>query len=322
MFNYIEYRSIADMNNLIIRNLHKFPHDIDLVVGIPRSGMLPANLLALYLNKPFTDIDSFVEGRIYGSGERGRFIDITSYKKAIILDDSINSGGSLRKAQIKLSGISSNYKLIYAAVFATSESKSMVDVWCEVIDLPRIFQWNFFHHKVFIPYSCMDIDGVLCQNPPIDDDGEQYIDYITHAIPYFIPTVEIDTLVSCRLEKYRPQTEAWLAKHGIKYKHLIMLNLPSKDERLKWGKHGEYKGEVYKKSHNKLFIESSLAEAQVICKVSKKQVFCTENFEMLYYNEFIDKTGQKLNDFYYYKIIKPSKSFISRCLKRIVKCFL
>lgn len=56
---YIEYRSIVDMNNIIVKNLQKLPHDIDLVVGIPRSGMLPANLIALYLNKPFTDIDSF-----------------------------------------------------------------------------------------------------------------------------------------------------------------------------------------------------------------------------------------------------------------------
>ena len=41
---YIEYRSIADMNNIIVKNLQKLPHDIDLVVGIPRSGLLPANL--------------------------------------------------------------------------------------------------------------------------------------------------------------------------------------------------------------------------------------------------------------------------------------
>ena len=35
--------------------------NVDLVVGIPRSGMLPANLIAMYLNKPFTDINSFLE---------------------------------------------------------------------------------------------------------------------------------------------------------------------------------------------------------------------------------------------------------------------
>ena len=39
------YKSFSDLNSAIIRNLHKFPHDIDIVVGIPRSGMLPANLV-------------------------------------------------------------------------------------------------------------------------------------------------------------------------------------------------------------------------------------------------------------------------------------
>ena len=48
----MNYRSFADMNNDLVRNLARFPHDVDLIVGIPRSGMLPANLLALYLNKP------------------------------------------------------------------------------------------------------------------------------------------------------------------------------------------------------------------------------------------------------------------------------
>lgn len=286
--SYIEYRSIADMNNLIIHNLSKFPHDIDLVVGVPRSGMLPANMLALYLNKPFTDIDSFVEGRIYASGERGAYIDKTRKRKVIVFDDSISSGGALRKAQKKLEKVSSDYSIIYAVVFATSKSKDMVDVWCEIIDYPRIFQWNFFHNYL-ISHSCFDIDGVLCENPPIDDDGPQYIDYISHAIPYFIPSVEIDTLVSCRLEKYRPQTEAWLANHGVKYKHLLMLDLPSKEARVKWGRHGEYKGEVYKKTSNYLFIESSLAEAQDICRKSGKQVFCIENFQMIYHNKELNK---------------------------------
>lgn len=303
--NYIEYRSIADMNDRIINNLYKFPHDVELIVGIPRSGMLPANMLALYMNKPFTDIDSFIEGRIYSSGERGRFIDNSSKKKVIVVDDSYLTGNALVKAKKKLESVADKYELIFAVIFTSSRGKDDVDVWCEVVENPRVFQWNFFHHKTIIGQSCMDIDGVLCQNPPVDDDGEQYIDYITHAIPYFIPSVEIDTLVSCRLEKYRPQTEAWLAANNVKYRNLVMLDLPSKEERIKWGKHGEYKGEIYKNSPNKLFIESSLAEANEICRVSGKQVFCTETFEMLYKHRTFNKKGQKIKGLIYKYLIQP-----------------
>lgn len=277
---YIQYRSISDLNSQIVKNMHKFPHDVDLVVGIPRSGMLPANLLALYLNKPFTDIDSFVNDKIYSSGERGRITEKDKVTKVLVVDDSIAGGSAISQARAKLQVNESRYEIVYAAIFASTLGKKMVDIWCEVIDGYRIFQWNFFHHPVIMPMTCMDIDGVLCKNPPIDDDGEKYIEYITNATPYFIPTVEIDTLVSCRLEKYRFQTETWLKKYGIKYRNLVLLDLPSKEERIKWGKHGVFKGEIYKKSDNILFVESSLSEAMEICRISGKQVFCTETFEM------------------------------------------
>ena len=270
------------MNDLIIQKLHKFPHDVDIVVGIPRSGMLPANLIALYLNKPFTDIDSFIEGRLYSVGDRGHYMSTSNTGKVLIVDDSIMAGYALNKAKLKLEKLTKKYDLIFVSIFASSEGAKKVDIFLEIINGPRIFQWNFFHHKTYIPKACVDIDGVLCQNPPIDDDGPQYINYISNAKPYFLPSVEIDTLVSCRLEKYRAQTEKWLSDNGIKYKKLILLDFTSKEERIRWGKHGEYKGQVYKDSPNVLFIESSLSEARDICRVSGKQVFCVENFEMLY----------------------------------------
>lgn len=44
----MQYRTLADLSNLIRKNIYKVPHDIDLVVGIPRSGMLPANIIAMF----------------------------------------------------------------------------------------------------------------------------------------------------------------------------------------------------------------------------------------------------------------------------------
>lgn len=278
---YFEFRSISDLNDLIIKNLSVFPRDLDLIVGIPRSGMLPANLLALYLNKPFTDIDAFIDGKIYASGERGRHIDFDKIKKVLIVDDSIYSGKALIKAKEKLNVITTNFELKFAAIIATTEGSKLVDYHCEIIDYPRLFQWNIFHHPNIIPHSCFDIDGVLCQNPPIDDDGPIYKKYLVEATPLYIPTIEIDMLVTCRLEKYRKITEEWLKKHNVKYKHLVMLNFNTKEERIAWGKHGDYKGKIYKESNNFLFIESSFNEAIEISRISNKPVFCTETFEMI-----------------------------------------
>lgn len=282
----IDYRSIADMNDAIIKNLHKFPHDVDLVVGIPRSGMLPANLVALYLNKPFTDIDSFIEGKIYSSGERGRYIQKGEGCKILVMDDSIDSGNALSKAKRKietaLSESKNIYELLYGVVYATKKNVDKIDLYCEATDDgSRIFQWNIFHHDTILKMSYFDIDGVLCPNPPIDDDGPIYLNYITNAPLLYKPTVKISTLVSCRLEKYRSATEEWLHKNGILYDNLIMLNLNNKEERTKWGKHGTYKGKIYRDSDAVLFVESSYQEALEISKISHKPVFCTENFVML-----------------------------------------
>lgn len=283
MLPQIHYKSISDLNSSIIGNLHKFPHDVDLIVGIPRSGMLPANLLALYLNKPYTDIDSFLDGRIYGCGKRVITIETTGNKKILVIDDSICSGNAIAtvKDRIANAKLDNKFNFIYSAIFATIESKDKIDIYCEIVETPRFFQWNLFNHPPFLSQSFCDIDGVLCPNPPIDDDGDQYIKYIKNAPKLYIPAVEIDTLISCRLEKYRSITEEWLNKNDIRYKHLILLNLPTKEARQKWRKHGEYKGQLYKNSKAILFIESSLWEAQKIQRISRKPVFCIETFEML-----------------------------------------
>ena len=289
---YLAFRNISNLNTIILERLSILPKDIDLVVGIPRSGMLPANLIALYLHRPYTDIDSFCEGRIYSSGERGSFINKQNTKKVLVVDDSISSGKALVKAKGKLKGLESEYKIEYACIYASTEGCKKVDYWFEIIDGARIFQWNLFNYKNYINHSCFDIDGVLCENPPMDDDGPVYLDYIQHAIPKYIPSVEIDTLVSCRLEKYRAFTEKWLADNHVKYKKLVMLDMASKEERQKWGKHGIYKGEIYRDGDYKLFVESSLHEAKDIFKVSHKPVFCTETMEMISEKTFAESMHQ------------------------------
>lgn len=279
----IEYRSLSDMNEAILRNLYKIPSDIDLVVGIPRSGMLPANLIALYLNKPYVDIDSYIEGRVYSSGDRGRKVPMGDFKKVLIVDDSIQFGRAQEKAIQKLDAIKMRNRptYIYGVVYASSVGKEKVDFYCEEIEGIRAFQWNLFQHKAIIPHSCFDIDGVLCPNPEIDDDGPLYTAYISSAPLLYKPSVEIDTIVTTRLEKYRDVTEKWLRSNDIRYKRLVMLDMPSKEERTRWGRHGFFKGEIYKDSDCWLFIESSRLQAEEIVRVSNKPVFCIETFSMM-----------------------------------------
>jgi len=37
--------------------------------------------------------------------------------------------------------------------------------------------------------------------------------------------------VTCRLEKYREETEAWLDEHGVTYDNLVMMDHPDMEAR-------------------------------------------------------------------------------------------
>jgi uncharacterized HAD superfamily protein len=88
-------------------------------------------------------------------------------------------------------------------------------------------------------------------------------------------------LVTRRLEKYRGQTEAWLQKQQISYGELIMLDLPSKAERLRSAAHSRFKGEIFKRLDALLFIESDSRQAPEIRQISGKHVLCLETQELL-----------------------------------------
>ena len=58
----LQYRNYEDLNRLIHNaDLHAF-RDADLIVGVPRSGMVPAYMIGLLLNLPVIDIESYVTG--------------------------------------------------------------------------------------------------------------------------------------------------------------------------------------------------------------------------------------------------------------------
>jgi uncharacterized HAD superfamily protein/hypoxanthine phosphoribosyltransferase len=284
----MNYRNIRDLNNIILKKLSIIPRDFDLIVGVPRSGMLPANLLSLYLNRPYTDIHSFMNGHIYKAGARGQFFDIKQFKKILVVDDSVASGAALQECKENLKELSSQFDIKYCAVYVIPGKEKTVDYFFETVPLPRYFQWNILNHTT-LEKACFDIDGVLCADPlpEQNDDGEKYIDFILNAPPLFIPGSKIGTIVTSRLEKYRKQTETWLKANNVKYNDLVMLDLPDMAARQKANNHGGHKAKAYMAKPYVLFVESELNQAIQINKIAKKPVLCTENFEMIFDSESI-----------------------------------
>jgi uncharacterized HAD superfamily protein/adenine/guanine phosphoribosyltransferase-like PRPP-binding protein len=280
----LNYRSVADLNRCILENLHKVPQDIEMIVGIPRSGLLAANLIALHLNLPLADLETFIAGRNFMGGERLRFSKTAGkpVKNVLVVDDSVYSGFAMRKAKERILNCGIRANFVYACVFLNADARGEVDLFFELCPIPRIFEWNLMHDSI-IENACFDIDGVLCRDPTEDenDDGPKYRQFLSTVPPLIVPSVPIGHLVTSRLEKYRDLTEAWMAKHGIKYGKLVMTDYPDKATRVRDGKHGENKANYYRSTTSLLFVESSLHQAKTIVQLTGKSVFCTETREML-----------------------------------------
>lgn len=287
MYNY---RSYHDLSLSVWKAIPTLAEDIDLIVGVPRSGMVPAMMLALYMNTPATSLDMLLQGKVFSCGmyrmnensEEG----ISQFNHILILDDTYCSGRAMEKVhrQVQESKIMQAYKgkVSYAAVYVTPGNEDKLDYAFEVCPLPRLFQWNIFNHSVN-SQACFDIDGVVCRDPSPEenDDGERYKKFI-QSVRHRIGTIHhISRFVSSRLEKYRKETEDWLHRSGYEYDELILLDLPNKEERVRLGCHGSFKAEVYGKTQDTLFYESELRQAIEIAKRTGKEVFCTENMSLI-----------------------------------------
>ena len=283
MFGYV---SFAQLSNAIRAQLYEIPADVDLIVGIPRSGMVPAYQIGLFLNRLVCDIDTFIaDGSISHGHTRKLGVALSSLRQAkhiLLVDDSIATGGSMQKAmaRIQQSGYAGRISTC-AAIVAPSHAGS-VDVSFITMPQPRMFEWNAFHHAC-VENACFDLDGVLCVDPTAhdNDDGPRYEKFLANARPLFRPTLRIGHIVSARLEKYRGLTEGWLAANNISYGQLHLVDLPSKAERIRQGAHCSHKIRIYRDTKASMFYESDAGQAHEIATGSGKPVLCIGDMTMV-----------------------------------------
>lgn len=284
----MKYITYNEMSSMVRRNFYKVPHDIDVVVGIPRSGMLVAGIIAEFLNKPLVDIDNYINGCFNGVGG-GRLRhnkNKPKYNKVLVVDDTVFYGTAKKGAVNKLQTINSDCEYIFLAAYLEGPAANSIDIYLEDVRQytngfrePVIYEWNVFHHNESIMEHCIyDMDGVLCVEPPDERNTKQYEEYIANAIPLFCPSTKIGAIQTFRLVKYRDITEKWLKEHNIEYNHLLMFNADSWDERNNTRISSEqYKALYYSAADwAKLFVESSDYQARVIHQLTNKAVLSIE----------------------------------------------
>lgn len=277
----MNYCTVAQLSRDVFSFSKQIPQNIDLVVGIPRSGMLVASMLSLYLDVPLTDVEGLINYRIFSGGKRSPVENEVSFlftpKNILVVDDSLASGKAMQEVQLVLYSQDLPHNIEYAVIYSAEEEPKELQYYYKIVFMPRVFEWNLINHGV-LRDTCLDIDGVLCADPTDEqnDDGEKYLGFLQNAEPLWIPKRKIGWLVTCRLEKYRKETDEWLRKNGVEYGELLMMDYPDKASRIAAKNYGKFKGEIYKKKKAPLFIESSCNQAKEIVKISGKDVLCFE----------------------------------------------
>lgn len=267
-------KSIADLNATIAANLHRVPRAVDVIVGVPRSGILAASMLALHLQKPFADVDGLCRGRAF----RRSYRVTPGAGTVLLLDDTINHGKAMAASVALVRAARPELTIIRAAVYsAPATPAEAVDLAFELCPTPRAFAWNLWKH-CRLPRWGFDLDGVFCQDPENrdNDDGPAYARFLERVAPRFLPNRPIGHIVSCRLEKYRGLTTAWLEAHGIAYESLTLLDLPTKADRMALGNRAGWKAEQAKRLEVECFIESNAGQARKIARQAGIPVWCTD----------------------------------------------
>ena len=248
------------------------------VLGIPRSGMFPASMIALWLNLPlYTMVDGDL--KIMSSYSKYGGMRMQNHEdtggKLLVVDDTIYAGTAINNIKEKI-----KEDAFYAVVYAHPDSTQIVDFYARTLTPPHFLEWNLFN-CAYIERAILDFDGIFCPNVPYSKckNEELYIDYITNVepIPHRIPKTFCHGIVTARLEKYRDVTEAWLKKHNINYGFLKMFPTEREEER---DKNHIQEAAKFKASHFQnaydawFFIESEPPEAQIIRQITNKYVIC------------------------------------------------
>jgi len=269
----MNFKSIKDLSfDIKAKLISKIPKDVGLVIGIPRSGMLPASILATLLGVPLAAI-----GEVPKVGARGSLFRAKG-RKVLLVDDSIYGGAAMQKGLQE----ARNYDCITCAIYAHPKAINKVDLYAEVLNGPRMFEWNFLGIEATKSYM-FDMDGVICTDPAVfDDDGSIYMNEISKGVfPFLLPQVKIHSICTNRIERWRGITEAWLDKHGVLYNDLIMQPYSTAVERRKKSFTPEYKALHFNQSNATVFVESHYAQAIEIAKRTDKCVLCIETMSLI-----------------------------------------
>jgi len=279
------YRSYADAARDVREWSRRLPADIMAVCGIPRSGTIVAAMLAEWRGIHLVEFTDLAGGLRPWERPLRRHVAPKAGGCVLVVDDTCWSGRTMREVRPHLEHLPTPLK--FAALYAGDKGMPHVDFYGRRVGvMQHTFEWNV-GQDCLVRHACLDMDGVLCEDYPHrweeGPTGEAtYREFLANVKPLRLPRYPVLAIVTGRLERWRPETEAWLLRHGVRYGELRMNPAQSVRERATTHRPDIVKANYYaSRSAARLFIESDHSQAVTIAGCTGKPTFSIERMEML-----------------------------------------
>ena len=248
------------------------PTDCVGIVGVPRSGMIPASAMATYLHLPLWTLEGKTLRRCFVPGSRGGALPARGGRLAVV-DDTTFSGAAMRRVRAELAG----RPAVYCAVYVNSlrpSSRAVVDLFAVELPAPHLLEWNWANNgpmaglwadvPAYGAGMALDLDGIIVHDA--HSGGRP-------GTPYMVPRAHPCRLICTgRPESDRAVTEAQLRRLGVRWLRLEMLpaDLDPADE----GVIAAHKARHFAASGCGLFVESAPEQAEAIYRLTGLPVVC------------------------------------------------
>lgn len=245
--------SCAELASKAVALCSQLPEDASKIVGVPRSGMIAASVMATTLHLPLYTLR---EGDIEPIG---RGMRMSRHKErdglTVVVDDTCASGTSTLEIRKLLPDA------LTVAIYCSPDAHVKPDMVGEYLELPHMLEWNLFSCG-YMAGAGLDLDGIICRNPP------------DQAVPRYLPRyIPPKAIITARPERERAETESWLTKWGVQYGELVMW--PGEPLRRKGDTVADWKVEEMSRTGCEFYVESEVGLAHLM-RERGARVLCPE----------------------------------------------
>lgn len=251
---FMQYRAIIDLEATIFSGISSLHFKPDLVIGVPRSGILAGLFASMASGAPLTDIEGFERGEVVFPAHGEVDLFKTRRLSVLVIDDCVNSGISLAKIRARLLPYCDQHDFTFCVAYGPRKHNRYTDIIFEKLAAPHIFEWNVMHHDLLLG-AMVDIDEVIFGDAAPD---------ICNA-PFRIATKPIGYGVTRLPETMRFRLEEALESWGITVQRIEMLGSNMRET-------SRAKGECYLRTRSFLYIARSAETAEMVACAAAKPV--------------------------------------------------